>query len=1080
MKKLLTLVLVSLTVLLQAQVQVGHTTITFADPSRTGGFGSGGGSGRQIQTEIYYPAATAGDNVPILGGNYPVIVFGHGFVMVWSAYQNVWDAVVPEGYIIAFPRTEGSISPSHGDFGLDLAYVAEQIQNRGVNDPAFFFYQKTAPTTALMGHSMGGGAALLGSQNNANITAMAVLAAAETNPSAVAAAPGINVPSLIFSGGNDCVTPPATNQLLMYNALASKCKTHVTITGGSHCQFADDNFNCGFGEATCTPSPAISRAQQHTSLNTYLIPFLNKYLKGTCSPNSNFDGVLAAGTDITYTQSCISQAGNNVTVCSGIPTTLGSTIMDGYTFNWTSNPVGFTSTVATPQINPQATTTYILNYTNLQSNCSVIDSITVTVNPTPAVAAGNDVTLCTSNLLNLGIPADPNVGYSWSPTTNLSSGTVSNPQFSTNTPGNYQYVLTATGTQGGCVAKDTININALQYPAISAQTNTTLCPFAPAQLGVSVDPFVPNSYIAPAGSVSIPDFSPAGGVAANNTVPTVNQLNGNASKTVTIPAGSYRFTGINLSISHSFNGDLDIYLVAPNNQVFVISTDNGGNGDGYTNVTFTDAASGVPPTGNTTFNNVSYKPEGAAFITYTGAVAGNWRLYAIDDALFSTGSIESFTVNVLELPNTIGYNWTPTVGLNNPATIAPVASDDVDHVYTVTMSYLGCTAMDSVTVNRFALPVVNAGADTSLCASVPLVIGPVAENGSSYSWQSNPAGFTANTAQISVQPTATTSYYLTVVDINTCVNTDTIVIAINPTIPPTITADGPSSFCEGGTVSLSANGFDNLLWLPGGETTATLTVNQAGQYSVIANAGTLCADTSATVGVVVNANPTLITNADIYACVGSTVALAGPNNFVSYLWQPGQLTSQNIDAPYGEYTLTATDTNGCSGIVAHYFVENFPLSTLSLAQQGDSLLAVPNNNTWQYQWYYANQPISGATSGLYIPSQEVDYYVIATDAYGCQVLSDTLTFTKLGINNVIAAGIRVYPNPANNAVFITLPNNVARLNISLVNATGQVVLQNILMGETNSISLDNLPAGIYNLRLQQGTKQQTIKLIKVD
>ena len=48
-----------------AQFSVGHTTITFNDPTRTGGFGSGGGTGRQIQTEIYYPAASAGTGVEV-------------------------------------------------------------------------------------------------------------------------------------------------------------------------------------------------------------------------------------------------------------------------------------------------------------------------------------------------------------------------------------------------------------------------------------------------------------------------------------------------------------------------------------------------------------------------------------------------------------------------------------------------------------------------------------------------------------------------------------------------------------------------------------------------------------------------------------------------------------------------------------------------------------------------------------------------------------------------------------------------------------------------------------------------------
>jgi predicted dienelactone hydrolase len=63
-------------------------TKTFVDASR---------SNRNIQTEIYYPAATAGNNTAAASGEYPVIVFGHGFVMAWDAYANLWDEFVPRG-----------------------------------------------------------------------------------------------------------------------------------------------------------------------------------------------------------------------------------------------------------------------------------------------------------------------------------------------------------------------------------------------------------------------------------------------------------------------------------------------------------------------------------------------------------------------------------------------------------------------------------------------------------------------------------------------------------------------------------------------------------------------------------------------------------------------------------------------------------------------------------------------------------------------------------------------------------------------------------------------------------------------
>ena len=52
MKNLLLFLFLAASTSIFAQFSVGHRTITFNDPTRTGGFGSGGGAGRQIQTEI--------------------------------------------------------------------------------------------------------------------------------------------------------------------------------------------------------------------------------------------------------------------------------------------------------------------------------------------------------------------------------------------------------------------------------------------------------------------------------------------------------------------------------------------------------------------------------------------------------------------------------------------------------------------------------------------------------------------------------------------------------------------------------------------------------------------------------------------------------------------------------------------------------------------------------------------------------------------------------------------------------------------------------------------------------------------
>jgi len=274
--------------------QVGHKQQTFVDASR---------SNRNITTEIYYPSTTAGNNVSIASGQFPVLIFGHGFVMVWSAYAPEWNTIVPSGYIMVFPTTETSIFPSHTNFGKDIAYLVGAMKAEGTNSSSTFF-GAVANTSAVMGHSMGGGSAFLSVQYDTSITALATLAAANTNPSSVAAATGISIPSIVIAGSNDCVTPPVQHQLPMYNSLSSLCKTFVSITGGSHCQFAKTNTNCYIGEGTCTPQPTITPAAQQTTTFNLLLPWLNYYLKNDTAAGVLFQNIITAGSGITSQQNC--------------------------------------------------------------------------------------------------------------------------------------------------------------------------------------------------------------------------------------------------------------------------------------------------------------------------------------------------------------------------------------------------------------------------------------------------------------------------------------------------------------------------------------------------------------------------------------------------------------------------------------------------------------------------------------------------------------------------------------------------------------------------------------------------------
>ena len=272
--------------------QVGHRQLSFSDSAR---------SGRQVNFELYYPAETTGDDVPPAAGQFPVLAFGHGFVMPWSVYGVYWQSLVPQGYIMAFPTTEGSILPSHQNFGQDLAFLCRKLRQEGAS-PQSAFFNRVSGKCAVMGHSMGGGASFLALQSDTSISAMLSLAAANTNPPSITAAASVQKPSLVISGANDCVAPQDVHQIPMYNALAAAEKTLVSISGADHCQFAASNFNCNLGQSTCSPQAAISRQEQQNLTVSYLLPWLDFYLKGKCEAALQFQDLLAASVGITSQQ----------------------------------------------------------------------------------------------------------------------------------------------------------------------------------------------------------------------------------------------------------------------------------------------------------------------------------------------------------------------------------------------------------------------------------------------------------------------------------------------------------------------------------------------------------------------------------------------------------------------------------------------------------------------------------------------------------------------------------------------------------------------------------------------------------
>ncbi len=292
MKLIYTLLLgiIFLSTSLAQTFNTGTLTLTFNDPARTGGFGSGGGAGRQIQTEIYYPATSTGSNVAVANGSFPVVVFGHGFLMDWSSYDNIYSLLSKRGYIVALPRTEGSASPNHADFGADLALVAQKLLALNTtNTLAPIFVGKVLQKAAIGGHSMGGGSSFLAAKNNTNIACLFNFAAAETNPKSSSAAKFVSVPTLIIGGERDCVAPPSTNQDKMYDSCVATKKFEIILKKLTHCDFGNGtNTNCLLGQNLSLCGSQVSNTLALAHYMTYVNPFLDNLLKSNCAAGNVF------------------------------------------------------------------------------------------------------------------------------------------------------------------------------------------------------------------------------------------------------------------------------------------------------------------------------------------------------------------------------------------------------------------------------------------------------------------------------------------------------------------------------------------------------------------------------------------------------------------------------------------------------------------------------------------------------------------------------------------------------------------------------------------------------------------------
>jgi len=574
---------------------------------------------------------------------------------------------------------------------------------------------------------------------------------------------------------------------------------------------------------------------------------------GTLTVNGNSTLSLTSAPATTAQTVCISNAIINITYLVGGGGT-GATVTGlptGVTSNYNGGSKVFTITGA-PSV--AGTFNYTVTTTGPCENVSLGGSISVTANATisltsgigsniQAVCAGSPVTAITYSIGGSGtgatvsgLPAGMNSGFDAGVFT--ISGTSS-------AAGVYNYTVTTTGPCVNPNLTGTITINALPTVTIGASPSS-ICIGSTATLTATNSGGNPNLVFTGSNntSLNIPDWS-----ATAYTYSSISLAAGANTLAAT------DLLQVTLNITHNNDDHLDIFLVDPSGtRAILLSSDNGGSGNNYTNTVLSTAASNVIGSGgnNTAPFTGTYRPEGTIttapdragnFIggnynavipanALSGApITGSWSLRIFDDGFGTSGTLTSWALSITKPaaystvfsgPGSFGAivpgggitNTTPSVVVTPPA--------GVNSYTATTTDALGCQGTTvvpvDVTVNPDATISLQSGNNNqSACFNAPTPISDIVYNigggGTGAGVTGLPPGVTglynAGVYTISGTPTAPGTYSYTVTTTGTCVQataTGTIIVNTPPVANYVRTNVSACNAVVDGSISLNVTG----------------------------------------------------------------------------------------------------------------------------------------------------------------------------------------------------------------------------------------------------------------------------------
>ncbi|MFT6922071.1 MAG: hypothetical protein ACJA1C_001073 [Crocinitomicaceae bacterium] len=847
--------------------------------------------------------------------------------------------------------------------------------------------------------------------NGCSATSAMTAVTVNTNP----AAPTISAggPTTFCAGGTVTLTSSQGSGNVW--STASTSNNIIVSTGGPYSVTYTDVNGCsatsGVTNVTVNPAPVIAVGTvldpntcatatgsiQITGSGTGVVSWAGSAsgTSGSVSLPFTITGLAAGSYNVTFDDGCGSNmlnqtltdptpptaptitAGGPTTFCAGGSVTLTSSYGTGNTWS---------TAETTGAINVNATGTYSVTYTDGSGCSSSSAPINVTVNASPAiptVSPDGPTTFCSGGSVNLSSSQATGNVWSTAATTQVINVTTAGPYSVTYTDGN------------GCSstsAATTITVNATpSAPVISASGPLTFCA---------------------GGSVDLTSSQASGNVWS--TTETTQMISANATG-----AYSVVYTAANGCSATSAVTNVTV------NPIPVISI------GGITNPSACATATG----------SIQVSGTGTGVVSWTGTASG------------TSGSVT--------LPYTI-----PNLGAGP---------------YNVTFEQSGCTsaaiAPTLVDPTPPAVPNVVASGATTFCTGGSVDLTSSYASGNVWSNTGTTQSITVNTSGV---------YTVTYTDGSGCSSTSapiSITVNANP-VAPIVTANGPITFCDGGSVDLTSDQSTGIVW-SSTETTATISVAASGTFDVTYTDGNGCFATSTQIIVTVNpipSAPIITANGPTTFCDGGSVDLSSDQT-TGNDWSTTETTQTITVSAAGSYSVTYIDGNGCSAISSQVdvVVNALPIVTFgALSDVCDYSAAFSLTGASPAGGSYSG---TGVTGGSFDPSVAgVGTHTITydyTDGNGCagSAQQDINVGECLDLHEITSADIVVYPNPTSTLVNVYAQGALIN-TVKVYDGAGRLISEYNKTAEKIAVDLSQFTRGVYHLEIALGDQIYRSRVVK--